>query len=51
MGFIAQDVKEVIPECVIESPNGDLYMSNTVLIPLMVKSIKELKERIEELEK
>lgn len=50
LGFIAQDVMEQIPEAVSGDPNIKLGLSVSDLIPALVNAIKELKERVEELE-
>ena len=52
IGFIAQDVKEVIPEVVKLDPLLDRYtISHNDLIPLLVESIKELSAKVNDLEK
>ena len=50
LGFVAQDVQEVIPEVVQEQPDGMLGIRYDELIPILVNSIKELKDRVEFLE-
>ena len=59
VGFIAQEVEKVIPE-VVETTKGFINtdedmnrktISYPKLIPYLVDTIKELKKRIEELEK
>jgi hypothetical protein len=52
LGFIAQEVEEVIPEAVIELPGdaGSLGLTDSALIPVLVKAIQELTARIEALE-
>ena len=52
LGFIAQDVQEVIPEAVAESKenNGMLYMKSDFIIPELVNAIKELKAQNDALE-
>jgi len=48
-GFIAQDVKDVLPEVVNYDEANDTYsMSYTALIPLLVESIKIQQEQIEQ---
>jgi hypothetical protein len=48
--LIAQDVQKVLPEAVVTNPkNGELGLSYTELIPLLVASIKELKAELDEL--
>jgi len=51
-GFIAQEVKEVIPEIVQYNEKSGLHTMNYVeLIPMLVKALQEQEERIQELEK
>ncbi len=54
-GFIAQELKEIIPEAVSklepEKENSMLGISRTELIPYLVGAIKELKAEIEKLKK
>ena len=47
LGFIAQEVKEVFPELVGESPDGMLSVEYTGLIAPLVKAIQELKAIID----
>ena len=49
-GFIAQDVKKVIPELVRKNSNGLLSMRHQGVIPMLVEAIKELEARVKELE-
>lgn len=49
--LIAQDVQKVLPEAVSVSENGILSLRYSDVIPLLVGAIKELKLRIETLEK
>jgi len=51
IGVIAQDVEKVIPEAVNVDHNGFKSVSYDRIIPLLIESIKELKARVEELEK
>ena len=51
VGVIAQEVEEVLPEIVIDRVDGYKAVYYEKLVPLLIESIKELKERIEELEK
>ena len=51
IGFIAQDVKKVVPELVREERDGMLSMRHQGVAPLLVEAIKELKAEIEELKK
>ena len=50
LGFIAQEVEEIIPEVILKG-DEDIYSMNYIeLIPVLVKSIQELTSRIEVLE-
>ena len=54
IGFIAQEVQEVVPELVkeVEGLNGEeshLSVDFTKVVPILVNAIKELKEEINEL--
>lgn len=49
--LIAQDVHKVLPEAVSVDKSGQLNLRYSEVIPLLVAAIKELKIRIEELEK
>ena len=49
-GFIAQEVQEVLPHVVKQSSNGYLGVDYIQFIPLLVKEIKDLKTRVNELE-
>lgn len=43
-GFIAQDVKEILPEMVVYNDSSNLYyISTDGFIPLLVEAVKELK--------
>jgi hypothetical protein len=49
--LIAQDVQKVLPEIVdVNQKNGDLGLSYTEIIPLLVGAIKELEARLKTLE-
>ena len=50
IGFIAQDVKNVLPTLVRENENGKLSMRHQGVIPILVEAIKELEARVKELE-
>lgn len=51
VGLIAQEVREILPEAVVERDNGYLSLDYIKMIPLLVSSIKELKAEIEQLKK
>lgn len=51
IGFIAQDLKEVFPELVVQDENGMLGIKYIEIIPLMVKAFQEQQVQIEELKK
>jgi hypothetical protein len=42
IGFIAQEVREVVPEAVHETPGGLLAVDYDRIIPLLVEAVKEL---------
>ena len=48
-GVIAQEIIEVLPEVVTERDNGYLAVQYERLIPLLIESIKELKQEVETL--
>ena len=50
VGLIAQEVKEVIPEIVSESPDGHMSVDYSNLTAVLVEAIKELTARLEALE-
>ena len=50
-GLIAQELMEIYPELVIEGQDGYLTVNYVELIPILVKSIQELNEKVEELER
>ena len=49
VGIIAQEVQKVLPEAVGERADGTLGVRYELLVPLLVESIKELKEEIQSL--
>lgn len=49
IGFVAQQVKEVIPEAVSANPDSLLAINTTAMIPYLVKAIQELKEENQQL--
>lgn len=51
VGVIAQEVQKIIPEIVIERKNGYLGVDYKRIVPLLIESIKELKQEVEILKK
>ena len=51
VGVIAQEVQKIIPEIVIERKNGYLGVDYKRIVPLLIESIKELKQEVEDLKK
>lgn len=49
-GFIAQEVKEVIPQAITEDENGYLSLGMNSITPYLAGAIKELNEKIKKLE-
>jgi hypothetical protein len=49
-GFIAEEVKEILPEAVRDY-NGNLMINFTPLVAVLVKSVQELKQEVELLKK
>jgi len=50
VGFSAQNVQTVIPEAVNEQPNGYLGLVDRPIIAALVNAVKELQQRVKELE-
>ena len=50
MGLIAQDVKPIVPEVVIEDDAGYNFLCYDRLVALLIESVKELEQRVEILE-
>lgn len=50
IGFIAQDLKKIIPEAVTKNQNGYYTMSYGAITPVIVEAIKEQEEKISILE-
>ena len=48
-GLIAQELQKVLPEAVVETPDGTLAVAYGNVVGLLVEAIKELKSEIEEL--
>ena len=51
VGVIAQEVQKVIPEIVVDRKNGYLGVDYKRIVPLLIESIKELKQEVEILKK
>jgi hypothetical protein len=51
IGVVAQEVKEVLPEVVIEDSEGTLSVAYGNMVGLLIEAIKELSAKVEELEK
>ena len=51
VGVIAQEVQKVLPEVVQERKNGYLGVDYKRIIPLLIESVKELKQEVEDLKK
>ena len=49
VGVLAHEVEQIIPEAVTTRPNGIKAVNYTKVIPLLIESIKELKQQIIEL--
>lgn len=50
VGFLAQDVEQVLPEAVHEDEEGHKLINYTSIIPLLTESFKELTEEINKLQ-
>jgi hypothetical protein len=50
VGVIAQDLQRVLPEAVVETPDG-LQVAYMKIIPVLVEAIKNLKDRVHALER
>tara|TARA_Y100001938_G_scaffold118620_1_gene163996 strand:- start:332 stop:772 length:441 start_codon:yes stop_codon:yes gene_type:complete len=51
VGVVAQEVQKILPEIVVERKNGYLGVDYKRIVPLLIESIKELKEEVEILKK
>lgn len=49
IGFIAQQVQQILPEAVGTNADGSLSLDYPRLIPMLVNSIKELKDQVDNL--
>ena len=50
-GFMAQELKEVLPDIVYEGQDSILSINYIELIPLLVQAVQELSSKVEELQK
>ncbi len=50
-GFLAQEVKELFPELVVEDENGTMGIDYIGFIPILVDAVRDLRGRLEEQEK
>lgn len=50
IGLLAQNVQQVVPEIVKESSNGQLSVSYTNLVAVLVEAVKELSAKVDALE-
>lgn len=51
VGVVAQEIEKVMPEVVKTRANGYKAVNYEKLVPLLIEAIKELKEKVERLEK
>ncbi|MBB4908052.1 tail fiber domain-containing protein [Actinophytocola algeriensis] len=51
IGVIAQDVEKVFPDAVVTGEDGYLRVDYHGLVGVLVEAVKELAERVEELER
>jgi len=51
VGVVAQEIQKIHPEIVEERKNGYLGVDYKRLVPLLIQSVKELKQEVEELKK
>ncbi len=51
IGYVAQQIQEIIPELVHEGEDGVLFIKQLEIIPYLSKAIQELSARIDELER
>lgn len=49
-GFIAQDVKSVVPNAVVKTADGYLALNSNELIPFAVKGIQELMQQVKKIQ-
>ena len=49
VGVVAQEIQSVLPEIVAGRANGYLGVKYEKIVPLLIESIKELKQEIDEI--
>lgn len=49
LGFIAQEIQEIIPQAISETPDGTLALKTDFLVPYLVKAIQELSAQNQDL--
>ena len=49
IGLAAQELQKIIPEVVVEGQDGYLAVNYTELVPVLIRSIQELKQELDEL--
>lgn len=50
IGLLAQEIQKVYPQLVKENVNGDLSVNYNGMIPILLEAIKELQQKVTELE-
>lgn len=50
IGFLAQEVEEVLPEAVHEDEEGNKLINYTAIIPILTESLKELTDQLDKLQ-
>jgi len=51
VGVLAQEVEEILPEVVVTRGDGYKAVNYEKIVPLLIESIKELKKKVEDIEK
>jgi len=49
VGLVAQEVREVVPQAVVEAEEGYLAVDYARLVPLLIEVVKEQQRQIDEL--